>query len=411
MPLNRAQLSRNRAKYGKNPDVKEGLKRVAELDHVCEKHAIGKLTFKSCKLATPDGKITFIDFEEIKANMRASAMVIKVNSLSESNNLVYDIVELERAKQERDLKKKQEELENVKPEIERLKKLSVDVDKIEATEEHKKLLEKMVTEDDAIINDTNGCAEPDDKNCSSEEEPKDTINEPPQADTKDPEDGDITKPTEEDKEKTKDRKKSSRTKEKREKAIKQLNDIMVQKANQKEIGNKHYRNFMKDIKSKFTLSKNEKFKYLEVKAETADMVIDGAKVYEINMPAKTPNMYLLVAGDLQMKSKLMLQIDPNYKSEKVFDEHNEFLERIKAKENAKVKEANADVVDEEFDELDELGLSDEETNKQAPENNNMKEFTGTDDIKARQIGDNSNDTKINELLNPELLKMKETTTN
>ena len=174
---------------------------------------------------------------------------------------------------------------------------------------------------------------------------------------------------------------------KREKALKQMNDILMQKANKKGEGNKYHRNFMKDLRSKFILEQKDKFKYVEVKAETTDMVIDNSRVYQITMPPKTTNVYLLIVGDLELKSKLLRQIDPNYKSEQVFDDHSEFLERIKAKENAKVKESAEDLIDEEFDELEELGISDEDEKAESPQ------------LAPVEI--------VNSLLNPELIRLKE----
>ena len=396
MPIPRNQLAKNRNKHSKNPAAKDISKKISELDTICERHKIGKLTFKSCKLSTVDGIVTFIDYEEIKGNMRASTMVIKVNSMTEQPNVVYDIVQLKKDKNERDQKKQQEGIEKAKPEIERLKKAMANTDAIDGSDQHKKLLEKLVNEDNvtAELND-----KIDVEVESTTEEKKDSTNEPTEPAI---EELSVDGPTEIIKEEPtdtlkeingsgqSDAKKAKRkklAKVKREKALKQMNDILMQKANKKGEGNKYHRNFMKDLRSKFILEQKDKFKYVEAKAETTDMVIDNARIYQITMPSKTTNVYLLIVGDLELKSKLLRQIDPNYKSEQVFDDHSEFLERIKAKENAKVKESAEDLIDEEFDELEELGIFDEDEKAESPQ------------LAPVEI--------VNSLLNPELIRLKE----
>jgi NACalpha-BTF3-like transcription factor len=129
--------------------------------------------------------------------------------------------------------------------------------------------------------------------------------------------------------------------------------------NPSEKRNKDYRNFMKTIRSKFTLEQLSEYKFVEVRTDTTDMVIDGATVYKINISEKAKETYLLIVGDLQLKSSLIRQIDPAYKIDKVIKEQYDFLERIKAKENAKIIESQENIFhDEEFDELKNIESSD-----------------------------------------------------
>ena len=92
--------------------------------------------------------------------------------------------------------------------------------------------------------------------------------------------------------------------------------------------NKYLRKFMTNIRSKFIMEEQMGYKYFEVKYETTDMVINNAKVHKFAMKGTC----FIIIGDLQMKSKLALEIDPAYKVDSVLKEQSDFLERIKAKE-------------------------------------------------------------------------------
>jgi hypothetical protein len=159
----------------------------------------------------------------------------------------------------------------------------------------------------------------------------------------------------------------SKKKSKRDRAIQQYQEQMAQKMNSEQ-GNKYYRNFMKDLRSKFTLIEQTDYRYFEVKSNQTDMVIDGARVYKLAMPECTDNTkgkgtYFLILGDLTMKSGLIKQIDPSYHADKVIKSQNEFLERIKAKENSKITAMEADLIEDEFNDKDMLGISEEKLSK------------------------------------------------
>ena len=374
MPLPRSKLALNRNTHIKNAATKDITKKVTDLANVCEKHKVSELEFKTCILVTADGHVTDVEHEEIKGNMRSGIFIVKANSLDPMGDDVYDLVQIEKAKKERDLEKHNEELQKAKPEIDRLKNNMEQFDKSkvpDADNEHQKLLSKLVNESSVtqdIVAEVNDKIEVD---VVSQPEPIVPI--PSPTPTEPPASGELNDktivevaPTNSEGKEGDDKpdisnkkiKQANKNRNKREKALRQLNDQLMRKENPKPERNKFYRNFMKDLRAKFTLEPQDKFKFMEVKKDTTLMVVDGTMVYKIVMPAKTKETYLLVVGDLDMKSRLIRRIDPNYKSEKVFQEQNEFLERIKAKENAKIKAVPEDLIDEEFDELDELGFSD-----------------------------------------------------
>src|SRR5688572_12971414 len=105
MPIPRNALAKNTNTHRKNMANKEIDKRVNDLKTVCENNKVSNLTFKSCKLATGDGKVSFIDYDFIKGNMKCGVMVIKAKTISQSADAIYDIVEIEKNKKEADEKK------------------------------------------------------------------------------------------------------------------------------------------------------------------------------------------------------------------------------------------------------------------------------------------------------------------
>jgi len=423
MPLPRNVRTKNTNSRIRNSSTKQILRKTSELDSLCDKHKVGNLSFRSCKYATADGKVTFIDHDHIRANMKCGIIMVIANTVSPSDS-EYDIVTIERAKRERDEKKRNEEAEKARTEIERLK--NQDTPNLpEGGEEHNNLLKELVDKDAETTGKTDVVAsveeQPLEKSLEEqtnqivdelmdqiavETDDKETnIDANPQSEKVEPLSEEISqnKPdSEQGSENTQNKdehtcceddeckenhdhnksdKKDKSAKTKREKAIKQYQEELAKKANNKG-GNKYYRNFMRDIRSKFSMKEEPDIKYLEVKAETTDMVIDGVKAYRISMPENTKESYFLFIGDLQMKSGLIRQIDPSYKSENVFKEQYDFLERIKAKENSKTKELTEDIIEDDFDDLEELGLSDDELDENVPylvqfDDNNIKEVNTT----------------------------------
>lgn len=329
LPRNvRAKNANTRKKYGA---AKEAQRKAGELSSICEKHNVGELSLTSCKYATEEGLVSFIEHKRIRGNMRAGIMVIKASAITPASDLIYDVVEVIKIKQKKDEEKRKEEEEKARTELERLQKADAMDTLPEGGEKHEEMVKKLtegVDHEMGIINQE-----------SVDQDTKEILSDDM---------GDEEK---------KSGKKS--IKEKKEEAIKQANKQLAQKL-QNEGKNKHHRNFMKDLRSKFNLIPISDAKYFEVKMESSSMIIEDATVHKLIMPSNVTDTYLLIIGDLQMKTAVLRKIDPTYGTDKLLQDRTDFLERIKAKENAKITEHKEDVLDEEFDDLDALGISSEE---------------------------------------------------
>jgi uncharacterized protein YbjQ (UPF0145 family) len=429
MPLPRNALSRNTNTHTKKDTGRQIIRKTTELDTICSKHKVGILTFRSCKFADAKGNVTFVEHNQVRANMKYGIMVIKANNVvpSASEN-IYDLVQIEKDKYERNEKKNQEEAEKALIEIERLKNTNTITSLPNESDEHTNLLKKIVDESNDAnqimseqgnklsIETTSGLTEIPANIEKMEDQMENEIEQikilPDAEQLEIPTNNEIkqteilpgveqleiptnneTEQIGESKNQNNDDKQHTSTKKdksakaKREKALKQMQEQLEKQSKSK--GNRHYRNFMKDVKSKFSLTEKPEYKFFEVRAETTDMVISDVKTYEIIMPINTKETYLLVLGDLQMKTGLIRQIDPAYKSEKVFKEQNDFLERIKAKEKSKTTALSEDLLEEELDDLDELGISDDEKN-----------------IPKLAMDQTIDNKMVDALLNPELLSLK-----
>lgn len=310
-----ARRAKLQKKYGTTREVN---KKIIELDSICNKHNVGNLSLTFCKYSDEEGNVTFIEQEHVRGNMRFGILIVKAKSMNAAKDLIYDVVQVARAKTERDEKKKEGEDEKTKEELERLQNDNPDP-LPEGNAKHHDMVNELTSQ------------------AAKSKEILQQMEEP------------LEKETE---------KETKMTMEKN-KFIKQMNNQSAQKA-QKTDGNRFYRSFMKDLRSKFSLIPIEGVKYFEVKMESTAMLIENATVYKLVMPASTPDIYILVVGDLQMKSQVLRRIDPAYGADRVFQEHSDFLERIKAQENTKITEYKEDLLEKEFSDLDALGLPSED---------------------------------------------------
>lgn len=399
MPIPRNARAKN-ANTHKRTAYRIGLKKATELDDLCEKHRVGTLEFRSCKLATEDGDVTFINHDTIKGNMKSGIMIVKAEAIIPAPDSVYDIVEIARNKKEKDDKKKEKELKEAQEELEKIKasedRLKENIEQETTNKEpnekpaNEQILDKLLNKegipteeektndllnelddeiDVEISSDTTTVEKSSNQTVAINEIPSeqnDQIDQTDNSDTANDVNNIIEVSDSTTKSKTQ-RKKEKMLNEKREKALKQLQEQLAQKEKEKE-GNKYYRNFMRDLKSKFALVEQPEFRYFEAKVESADMVIDHARVYKISMPDNVKESYLLVIGDLTMKSGLIRQIDPTYRGDKVVKEQSDFLERIMAKENTKINKLSPDTI---VDEMEILGLSEEESDTQNEIDNNI----------------------------------------
>lgn len=296
--------------------------KLMALDNICEKHKIGGLTFSECKFASHEGVVSYIDYKKILANMKIGITVMCVRSVDSVEELVYDIHEIEQAKKKRNEEKALKEKED-------REKIQNDEATEEATE---------VTTEDATEGATEDVTEETTEE-ATEEATEDATENATEVTTEETIE-DATEATSKKKSKKKDRSAQA----KRDRAVRDLRAKMAQK--QKESGNKYYRKFMSDIRSKFNLEPVSDIRYLELKVNSTKMVVDGPTVYRLEMPLNVTDDYYLFIGDLQMKNGLIKTIDPTYKFDNVISEHYEMLERIKAKEKA-----NTSVFSDELDDL------------------------------------------------------------
>jgi hypothetical protein len=106
MSLPRNLLAKNLQKNSKEKIID---KRINELNHICEKHHVGKLNFKECKLITTEGKQTILNHKIIKGNLRASVLLIYASDLFQ-NEAIYDIIQIEKEKNKREMEQKPNEI-------------------------------------------------------------------------------------------------------------------------------------------------------------------------------------------------------------------------------------------------------------------------------------------------------------
>src|SRR5581483_4642858 len=96
MPLPRNIAARNKKTHQTIISKKQPERKETELNNICQKHKIGDLTFRSCKLADAEGKITYVDHENIKGNLRTGIMLVKATKIEPAVDAIYDLVQIAR---------------------------------------------------------------------------------------------------------------------------------------------------------------------------------------------------------------------------------------------------------------------------------------------------------------------------
>ncbi|AHA45241.1 hypothetical protein HIRU_S335 [Hirudovirus strain Sangsue] len=355
--LPRNAVARNSKMHKKRDSGVKLSRNINTLDAVCKKHAVGNLIFRNCKMASYEGRVSFVDHEETRGNMRSGVIVVKATSIYSSED-IYDVVKVREDKIARDLKKRQEDYEKTKLEVERLKRSEELANKLANNDpKHDQLVEKL---------NENNTVEPNNESTeesveqiteqtveqTTEQTVEESVEQSVEQSTEQTAEESVEQSTEQTVEKSGDQSTEKTTQQTDEESVEQSTEQPIEQpieesnknTNQnndkkKKEKNKYYRNFMKDIKSKFSLKLRPENNYFEVKAETTDMIIEHSVVYEIVMVPPTKETYLLVIGDLQMKSSYLRQIDPQYKMDAVLKEQTEFMERIKAKEQLKIHQS------------------------------------------------------------------------
>lgn len=326
-------IPRNLLARGNNHRRKLGVTKIIDqhitiLNKICDKHNIGDFTFKTCHLISADGVMTHVEFDEIKGNMRSSILIVAANKLIKLDK-IYDIVQIKKNKMEREQTKLLEDQAKAKIELDRLDMLSMANAGANASIVAETIAETMTTttaETTPALQDTSTIAE----TMPALRDATTTAETPAVTPA-------VTPATTE----TKLQRKLKRQQEKQEKAMDQLRSQLNKKSNPLTSRNKFCRNFFKDLQTKFMLEPHHEYRFLEVRSDSTDMVIDNAIIYKIAILNHTTE-YFIVIGDLQIKSSMIKSIDAGYNMDKVFDEQSDFLRRIKEKENCQTIEVSDD---------------------------------------------------------------------
>ena len=80
-----------------NKIKKEPIKKIHELESIKKKYNISPLTFRDCKYADINGKMTNIAFEKVDSNMKYAIHIIKISAVEDSEEL-YDLFTIEKEK-------------------------------------------------------------------------------------------------------------------------------------------------------------------------------------------------------------------------------------------------------------------------------------------------------------------------
>jgi hypothetical protein len=332
---------------GKDDSKKE----LEPLDHILKKHNLGNLTFTDPKLADKEGFCTYMEQTTIQGNLASGILIVRVKNSSISDKAVYDLFFIEKDKKERDEKKKQREDQESKDALKNLKeneqKNLEEEDKNDL--HHQKVVSLLKEMKDENKNEAKVEVKPEDKSeANSEIKPEeDPEEEEIPEDPSNPNSKKISKQQERVVEKRKKRGK---------KMIQNAQKVLDEKS-KTVTGNKLYRRFIEDITAKYKFEQLHNFRYFEVKRETTEMVIDSPKVFKFQFKTNGIDTHYMIVGDLQLKSKTIGAIDPNYKHEDVYKDHFEFLERIKMKEEqmASMTKHDENKLEHEDDDKDMIG--------------------------------------------------------
>ena len=316
MPLPRNKLARNtnvKTKFGK---TKEAEKQETRFKDVCSKHKIGGLDFTDCLYSDPDGNVTYMDKQTILANLKLGVIIVKYVPSETDDDIeipMYDLIKIAKDKEERIESNKTDENNDDKPEeiINEINELH------ETTKEN---VQEEIVDDQNVEQENEQNIEQENVQHNIEQEQENDSNEQDQN-----EELEEYKPT------RAERRQQARINAasvKRQKALERMRADMAKHESTNKNGNKYFRNFMKDL-AKFKLEPVTNIKYFEVKTNRTKMVVEDPKVFDITVKL-SKFTYRMFIGDLQMKSHVMKRIDPTIEMSNIVDDHNDFLERIKA---------------------------------------------------------------------------------
>jgi hypothetical protein len=354
MPLPRNKLAKGdnlRTRFGPSKLINNN---ETSFKILCDKHGVKPFEFRAAKLIDQFGKVTFLEHTEIRSNMKASIMTIKYDMSDTQKEGIYDLFQLAYDKKVKDQHKQADDIKSA------IKNFGIDKEEGDPVEQMRSL---DVLGSDTLSGKEATSSTESDTFSGAEAESVTVLESTPESITV-PESTPIkevkTSDKQTDPDKLPNKKKEKQRleiKEKREKALKQLRSDMEKKATDTN-RNKFHRNFMADLHSRFgeKIVEMPDFKFVELRKNSTDMVIEHADIYKINLGTK--ETYLLVVGDLNMKRDVARKIDPGFESEKIHDEYEDFLNRIKAKEATKISMSDADILEDNFDNPEDLDMED-----------------------------------------------------
>lgn len=351
IPRNKKNIG---VKFNKKNKNKNTIKQSTNaIETIYAKHNVGEFSVcRSAKLITHDGTITEVHYNKVVGNMRASVLVFKSSSLTfdPESKIIYDLVQLQYDKKERDRKKYEMDIAETKDRMDILHKTDTKLDdamglnssKGEHDSVHTNIMEMLKLEEksedkiEIIINDEDTfigeIENVQDMNSSInvEQDPIQLNNSPqldnspqlynsPVPDNAIPSDNII--PVE-----------ISNINVGKKRIDISINAEPIPVDLPKRIaGNKHHRNFISDLTSKFKLQQYSQYKFLELKVGSSFMIIDNPGVFRVSITDVDKD--ILIIGDLQQKSSVLKEIDPNYGASDVLKDQEKFMEQIKTKES------------------------------------------------------------------------------
>ena len=315
IPRNKKNIGANYNKKNKNKNKYKNTTKqnIIALDTLYSKHSINEFTVcKSARLVTHDGTITDIKYNKLVGNMRSSVLVFKSAELIPTQSTdIHDLVQIKADKKARDKKKYETDMAETKDRMDILhatdsKFIPDGTNPAETDEVHTHIMDMLKLNEETVEK-----VEP---IATEIPDPESTIS-----------------PSISDPDKT-------------------LIDISINAEPvpatlpKKIAGNKYHRHFITDLHSKHKLQQYSQFAYLEIKVDASFMVIETPGVFKIRV---TPGLCsganrstvthidhdILIVGDLQMKSDVIKQIDPNYGAIDVLREQEKFMNQIKEKDD------------------------------------------------------------------------------
>lgn len=302
LPRNATGLPRNKI-LKKKADPEENELKIFRKR--CEDEGIGPLTFRILKLVRSDGIVEEIDTDEIRGNLKANLMLIKINRLNKLEG-THKLIEIEREVKERERLKAEKDAKD-KEDI--FKKMEED-EKTEKNEEETVQTTEIVQTTETVQTE---------KSKEKKESSKEVAIIP-----------------------RKQRKQEMiKVKEEKQK-IRQSTRAQADPAVQ--LRNKFFRSniimFQSHYSQQTTLvdKKMVDYKYLELVKEVSSMIVTISDIWIIKL--SEIDYYYLISGIMEPMNSIITTISPSYFKEQAIPTHEEFYERMlkKEAENNKSKE-------------------------------------------------------------------------